>query len=355
MTTLEWFGAATYRLRTNGLTIFLDAWLDKPAGMPQFLRTDEVEEADYIFISHAHFDHLPGADRIALRTGAVVIANGEAINCLRSAGVPEEQLMPVQGGERIPLFTKEIRDKARKGEVECSPTMPGQPAMPAVSLSALHVHAWPALHCLMPGISHDAMPDVLDTGTEFTGDAGLYGCTLDITFGMKFGLLRIADLVPKEHQDDGIKSMGAYFNDKKNNIFSHFDGGQMAFNFLIGQDQTLLWSAHLGAFEGIWRDLEPKPNVAILGIAGRGNYNGRPFNGSAAQFATMQAKWLGEPQTIIWTLQDQALLKPYSIDTAAATTMVEKETASRVMELEHATVTQIFKQKVKMLEFIPVC
>jgi L-ascorbate metabolism protein UlaG (beta-lactamase superfamily) len=55
-TTIEWFGATTYRLRTKGLTIFLDTWLERPSTLPVFLRLDDVKEADYIFISHAHFD-----------------------------------------------------------------------------------------------------------------------------------------------------------------------------------------------------------------------------------------------------------------------------------------------------------
>lgn len=55
-TTLEWFGATTFRLRTRGVTIFFDTWLDKPSILPTLLSADEVTEADYIFISHAHFD-----------------------------------------------------------------------------------------------------------------------------------------------------------------------------------------------------------------------------------------------------------------------------------------------------------
>lgn len=73
-TTLEWFGsckspqfskcdsyqrclgATTFRLRTKGLTIFLDTWLERPSIMPKYLAIEDVQECDYIFISHAHFD-----------------------------------------------------------------------------------------------------------------------------------------------------------------------------------------------------------------------------------------------------------------------------------------------------------
>lgn len=49
-------GTTTFRLKANGLTIFLDTWLDRTAAHPKFLSIDEVTECDYICISHAHFD-----------------------------------------------------------------------------------------------------------------------------------------------------------------------------------------------------------------------------------------------------------------------------------------------------------
>lgn len=49
-------GATTFRLKVKGLTIFLDTWLERPSSLPTFLKIDDVDECDYIFISHAHFD-----------------------------------------------------------------------------------------------------------------------------------------------------------------------------------------------------------------------------------------------------------------------------------------------------------
>lgn len=49
-------GATTFRIKTCGLTIFHDAWLEKPTCLQQSLKIDEVDDVDYIFISHAHFD-----------------------------------------------------------------------------------------------------------------------------------------------------------------------------------------------------------------------------------------------------------------------------------------------------------
>lgn len=282
------------------MTIFLDTWLDRPSVFPKYLDVADVTEADYIFISHAHFDHLPGADRIAIQTGAIVVANCEAINLLRLAGVPDEQLVPVAGGERIPLFTRAVRDQAHRDEVPTATALPGQSKSPHHSLAALSVHVWPSLHAFLP-VPH---PDVIDTSEVYTGETTPYACTLDITHGMRYGLFQLDKLVPPEQMNDGIRSLVAYLNDRKKNVMSHCDGGQLMFNFIIGGN-GLLWSAHLGAYEGIVSKIEPKPKIAILGIAGRANLDGRPFDGSAAQFALKQIHWLDQPETVIWCLHDE--------------------------------------------------
>ncbi|GKT43048.1 cyrochrome P450 monooxygenase asqL [Colletotrichum spaethianum] len=40
----------------KGITIFHETWLEKPTLMKRYLELDDVEEIDYILISHAHFD-----------------------------------------------------------------------------------------------------------------------------------------------------------------------------------------------------------------------------------------------------------------------------------------------------------
>ncbi|KAK3638800.1 hypothetical protein LTR56_012907 [Elasticomyces elasticus] len=279
--TLEWFGATTFRLQARGLTIFLDTWLERPSVLPSYLTIEDAGHVDYIFISHAHFDHLPGCDRLAKRTGAVVVANGEAINVLREAGVPEDQLLPVAGGERIPLFAREDREAAQKGKGHVAPGPPGAPLLPDASLAVMAVHAWPSLHCLLPGTSHADIPDSMDTGTVYSGSAQ-YACTIDITRGMRYGLLKLDEIVPREQLDAGEKA------------------------FI------------------------------------KANFNGRPFDGTAAEAATHICKWLGEPPQVIWCLHDDAPIKPWRIDTGAAERMIEQTTRSKVRHLTPATKSTLF-------------
>lgn len=96
---------------------------------------------------------------IAKRTGAKIIANGEAINCMRQAGVPEEQFIPVAGGEQIPL-----------GD------------------SGIVIRPYPALHCLMTfKHDHSDVPDFMDTSCVYLGNRD--ACTWDITKLMTIGAL----------------------------------------------------------------------------------------------------------------------------------------------------------------------
>jgi len=322
--------------------MFLDCWLDRPSNLHQYLSIDSVSKCDYIFISHAHFDHLPGADRLAKRTGAIIIGNGEAINVMRAAGVPDAQLLPVSGGERIPLFTAAQRSEAIETAKAQPPSFPPSgPPQPDASLSPITVHAWPALHCLAPDGDHMNFPEILDTATVFTGAAS-HACTIDITRAMTYGLGGlIAMPSPPPQLPEDMKIFIDYMKNRERNRCSYFDGGQIMYNFLLGT-KTLLWSAHLGGYEGVLRDLQPQPDVAILAIAGRPNLNGRPFMGSAAQFAVDKVKWIGEPKEVIWCLHDEGALNPKFIDTRAATKMVEQETKTKIRDLEHAKVYKIF-------------
>lgn len=274
---------------------------------------------------------------------------------MRAAGVPETQLQAVAGGERIPLFTKAQRDEAvakQQAENSGRPSAlgPSFPPTPDVSQAIIDVHVWPALHCLLPPGDHASLPEVMDTGAVYTGDGGNpYACTIDITRNMTYGfggLMKMSPDAYPPHLPDELRAFLPYMKDREKHRYSFYDGGQLMYNFLLdkegGAGPTLLWHGHLGCYDGIMKTVEPKPDVAILAIAGRGNLNGRPFDGSAAEFATKEIQWLGEPRKVIWCLHDDGPIAPKRIDTKAATHMVHERTKSRVFDLEHTKVFRIF-------------
>jgi L-ascorbate metabolism protein UlaG (beta-lactamase superfamily) len=58
-----------------------------------------ITRADFILISHSHFNHSLDMPYIARKTGATVIGTESTTILARSGGVPEPQLLTVRGGE----------------------------------------------------------------------------------------------------------------------------------------------------------------------------------------------------------------------------------------------------------------
>jgi L-ascorbate metabolism protein UlaG (beta-lactamase superfamily) len=58
-----------------------------------------IQRADFILVTHTHYDHVLDVPHIAVKTGAVVIGTESTENVMRAYGVPEEQLITVRGGE----------------------------------------------------------------------------------------------------------------------------------------------------------------------------------------------------------------------------------------------------------------
>lgn len=77
MAKLTFFGHASFRLEKDNQTFLFDPFLSNNPLAP--VKASEVQ-ADYIFVTHAHFDHLGDTYEIAGRTGATVISTAEIVN-----------------------------------------------------------------------------------------------------------------------------------------------------------------------------------------------------------------------------------------------------------------------------------
>jgi L-ascorbate metabolism protein UlaG (beta-lactamase superfamily) len=124
--TLEYMGAAGWRITDGTTVILIDPYLSRILGPPPPLAPPysrlpgdtrrvygwndvavpdvaaidaRVPRADFILVTHTHYDHVLDAPHIALKTHSLVIGTESTENVMRAYSVPEEQLITVRGGE----------------------------------------------------------------------------------------------------------------------------------------------------------------------------------------------------------------------------------------------------------------
>jgi len=73
-TQLRWLGHGSWSLKIGEHNVLLDPFLNDSPTSP--VKADDVE-ADFILVSHGHFDHVADVASIANRTGATLVTNFE--------------------------------------------------------------------------------------------------------------------------------------------------------------------------------------------------------------------------------------------------------------------------------------
>jgi L-ascorbate metabolism protein UlaG (beta-lactamase superfamily) len=103
---LTWLGHACWKLSTGETTILIDPFLnDSPAAPIKASRVD----ANYVLVSHGHFDHCADAAEIANRCGATLVSNYEITTWFASKhGVRNTIGMNLGGGVNLPFGRVEL-------------------------------------------------------------------------------------------------------------------------------------------------------------------------------------------------------------------------------------------------------
>ena len=95
-----WYGHATLGLELDGYKLLVDPYL---TGNPAASTTADKVEADYILVTHGHFDHVGDAATIAKRTGAMVLSNFEIAEWMEKQGVQKTHGQHIGGGHAFPF------------------------------------------------------------------------------------------------------------------------------------------------------------------------------------------------------------------------------------------------------------
>jgi L-ascorbate metabolism protein UlaG (beta-lactamase superfamily) len=97
---ITWFGHSTLGLEFGGYKLLVDPYFtDNPAATI----SAQDATADFILVTHGHFDHVGDAVAIAKRTGALVISNFEIAEWMGKQGVQNTHGQHIGGGHSFPF------------------------------------------------------------------------------------------------------------------------------------------------------------------------------------------------------------------------------------------------------------
>ncbi|HTQ40102.1 MAG TPA: metal-dependent hydrolase [Pirellulales bacterium] len=99
-TEITWLGHSCFSIHTGKHTLLVDPFLNDNPLAP--LKADAAE-ADFILITHGHFDHIADAVSIAKRTSATTVSNFEISEWLGKQGVKDAVGMNHGGATSLPF------------------------------------------------------------------------------------------------------------------------------------------------------------------------------------------------------------------------------------------------------------
>lgn len=99
-TELTWLGHGSWLIATGEHHIVLDPFLTDSPTAP--IKADDVP-ADFILVSHGHFDHVGDVERIAKRTGAALISSFEICQWFGQKGIDKSHAMNIGGSHPFPF------------------------------------------------------------------------------------------------------------------------------------------------------------------------------------------------------------------------------------------------------------
>jgi L-ascorbate metabolism protein UlaG (beta-lactamase superfamily) len=92
-TNISFLGHAGFQITTEKDTIIIiDPWLtDNPLAV---IQAEDIKEADFVLVTHDHFDHIADASGIVKATGATLVGMPETVGRLKEdAQLPESQIV----------------------------------------------------------------------------------------------------------------------------------------------------------------------------------------------------------------------------------------------------------------------
>ena len=97
---ITWFGHSALGLEVGGNRLLVDPYF---TNNPAASTAAKDVSADYILVTHGHFDHVGDVVDIAKRTGAMVISNFEIAEWVGKQGISKNHGQHIGGGHEFPF------------------------------------------------------------------------------------------------------------------------------------------------------------------------------------------------------------------------------------------------------------
>ncbi len=97
---IRWFGHSGFSIQDpSGKTVLVDPWFQGNPTAPS--GPEGIRKAEFLLLTHDHFDHAADAVLLARQTGALVVGIFELVGDLKAKGVPESQLLHGGNGMNV--------------------------------------------------------------------------------------------------------------------------------------------------------------------------------------------------------------------------------------------------------------
>lgn len=98
---LTYYGHSCFSVVVDGAHLLFDPFITANPKAAE-INVDEIP-ADYILVSHGHYDHVDDVERIAKRTGATLVSNFEVVQWFARRGVEKAHAMNIGGAWNFPF------------------------------------------------------------------------------------------------------------------------------------------------------------------------------------------------------------------------------------------------------------
>src|SRR5690348_9112515 len=109
---IRWLGVAGIELRVNGQILVIDPFVTRPPFIRIWwgrvhsdaeLAAKTVPQADFVLVTHAHWDHVMDVPAVIEKTGATAYGSPNTCQLLSILGVAEEQIHEIKVEDQLTL------------------------------------------------------------------------------------------------------------------------------------------------------------------------------------------------------------------------------------------------------------